>query len=396
MSTSPTGPAGEHQPDEAQARTERLRHVREALAGAEADALLVQDARDIRYLTGCSGHDCLLLLSGSDAVLISDPRYDEQLDPWRGGETEVLIGTRHRLPEAVAQVCRDRAVTSLGVQSESMTLLGHRQLKAALDGVRLVETTGLIAPFRMRKDVLEIARIERGVQVQQAALEAALAELTCGMTEREFCARIEYEMKMRGAEKASFDPIIATGANSSRIHHETGDTPIGEGTLLIDWGAVIEGYSSDMTRTFAVGQMPGQMHVKVREIYAIVLEAQLAAIDACRPGKTCAEIDGVARSIISEAGFGEQFGHGLGHGLGMQTHEGPYFNHLQTDVVLESGMVMTVEPGIYLPGLGGVRIEDDVVITETGCRVLGDWPKDMESMRLEVPGRSMGVAGERL
>ncbi|TVQ51629.1 MAG: aminopeptidase P family protein [Phycisphaerales bacterium] len=392
MSTSPTGSAGEHQPDERQARTERLRHVRDALASVEADAILVQNAKDIRYLTGCSGHDCLLLLTGSDAVLISDPRYDEQLNPWRGGETEVVIGTRHRLPEAVAQACRERAVSSLGLQAEYMTLLGHQQLKAALDGVRLVETTGLIAPFRMRKDVLEVARIERGVQIQQAALEAAFSELTRGMTEREFCARIEYEMKIRGAEKASFDPIVATGANSSRIHHETSDTPIGEGTLLIDWGAVVEGYSSDMTRTFAVGDMPE----RVREIYAIVLEAQLAAIEACRPGRTCAEIDAVARDLITEAGYGKQFGHGLGHGLGMDTHEGPYFNNLQTDVVLEAGMVMTVEPGIYLPGLGGVRIEDDVVITESGCRVLGDWPKDMEAMRRDVPGRSMGVVGERL
>ena len=396
MSTSPTGSAGEHQsderPDERQARTERLRHVRAALASAEADAILVQNPKDIRYLTGCSGHDCLLLLSGSGLVLISDPRYDEQLDPWRGGETEVLIGTRHRLPEAVAQACRERAITSLGLQAENVTLLGHQQLKAALEGVRLVELAGLIAPFRMRKDVLEVARIERGVQIQQAALEAALTELALGKTEREFCARIEYEMKIRGAEKASFDPIVATGANSSRIHHETGATPIGEGTLLIDWGAVVEGYSSDMTRTFFVGETPGKM----REIYAVVLEAQLAAIEACRPGRTCAEIDAVARKVITEAGYGQRFGHGLGHGLGMDTHEGPYFNHLETDVVLESGMVMTVEPGIYLPGIGGVRIEDDVVITESGCRVLGDWPKDNEAMRLEVPGRSMGVAGERL
>ena len=172
------------------------------------------------------------------------------------------------------------------------------------------------------------------------------------------------------------------------IHHQTSESPIGAGVLLVDWGAVTpDGYCSDMTRTFAIGAMPP----KIAEIYAIVLEAQLAAIDACRPGITCAEVDAVARRIITAAGYGEHFGHGLGHGLGKEVHEGPYFNDLQTDVVLAPGMVMTVEPGLYI-GRGsegiderwwniGVRIEDDVLVTRQDSEVLSDdVPKGIEEI----------------
>ena len=161
--------------------------------------------------------------------------------------------------------------------------------------------------------------------------------------------------------------------------------PIEEGVLLVDWGAVVDGYRSDMTRTFGVGSLPD----KIAELYDIVLEAQQAAITACAPGKSCAEIDGIARGIIDRAGYGESFGHGLGHGLGLDIHEAPFFNQQSTDIVLEAGMVMTVEPGIYLPGVGGVRIEDDVLITDHGHRVLTSFPRDPSQAVLEP----LGVGG---
>ena len=166
---------------------------------------------------------------------------------------------------------------------------------------------------------------------------------------------------------------------SSVIHHQTGTVTIGQGVLLVDWGAVADGYCSDMTRTFGLGGLPA----KISEIYQIVLDAQLAAIEACRPGKACIEIDSIARDLITTAGYGERFGHGLGHGLGLNVHEAPYFSRHAADAILEPGMVMTVEPGIYLPGVGGVRIEDDVLITDAGCRVLTDYPKDLDSIMLE-------------
>jgi Xaa-Pro aminopeptidase len=366
--------------------TSRQQRLREAMAREGADALLIAHPTDIRYLTSFGGDDSLLLVpgaSGSDAVIITDARHDELLDPWRGsGIVEVVMGTRHRLEQAALGQCKERSVRRLGIQAEHLTLAGRSKLAAVLGDDLLVETEGLVGRLRMCKDEVEIAAIERAAAVHQDAIRAALNDLTIGMTELEFCAAIEYEMKVRGASGPSFGTMVSAGAHSSIIHHVTGPGRIEPGTLLIDWGAIVDGYCSDMTRTFGVGSMPD----KVRELYDIVLEAQLAAIDACAPGRVCADIDAVARGIIERAGYGEQFGHGLGHGLGLDIHEDPYFNNLQTDVVLEPGMVMTVEPGIYLPGVGGVRIEDDVLITDDGYRVLTNYPKDPEAAVIDAAG----------
>jgi Xaa-Pro aminopeptidase len=352
----------------------RLEKARDALEAAGIDALLVSHETDIRYLTGFVGHDSLLMIFADGAVILSDPRYDEFLNPWRASDiAEVVMGTRHRLHETVARLCKESNITRLGIQAEHVTLQQRAVIANAVGEKAIAETAGIVGLLRMRKDELEVQTIRRAIDIQQQALDAAIERLEIGMTELQFCATLEYEMKMRGAFGPSFDPIIASGANGSVIHYMTGDAPIQPGSLLIDWGAKVDGYSSDMTRTVGIGHLPE----KVQEMYRIVLDAQLAAIDACAPGKVCADIDAVARKIITDAGYGEYFG----HGLGMDTHEPPYFNNLQTDILLEPGMVMTVEPGIYLPGIGGVRIEDDVLITETGCEVLGNWPKQLEQVR---------------
>lgn len=351
---------------------QRQKAVAHTLDVAGADALLVTAEQDIRYLTGFLGHDSLALLDGGGVVIISDPRYEEFLEPWRGTDVaKVVMGTRHRLHESVAVCCRERKIKRLGVQSEHMTIGQHQTLSDGLESVALTPTAGLVADQRMRKDALEIETIRRAIDVQQQAMQAAMQQLTQGMTEMQFCAVLEYEMKCRGATGPSFDTMVCSGPNSSVIHYQTSPVTIEPGVLLVDWGAVVDGYCSDMTRVFGVTHMPE----KVAELYDIVLDAQQAAIDACAPGKTCADIDAVARKVITDSGYGDHFGHGLGHGLGMDIHESPYFNNLQTDVVLEPGMVMTVEPGIYLPGTGGVRIEDDIAITERGCEVLSNWPK---------------------
>lgn len=210
------------------------------------------------------------------------------------------------------------------------------------------------------------------------------------MTETELAALIEYEMKRRGARQPGFNSIVGSGANSSLIHYITADGPIREGVLLIDWGAQLGWYNGDLTRTFAVGSFSPKM----RELYDIVLEAQLAAIDGTRPGMRCSEIDALARGVIEKAGYGEYFGHGLGHGLGIDVHEEPYFNNLD-DTVLRPGMVMTYEPGIYLPGKGGVRIEDDVLITESGTRVLSSYPKNPDDAILDIESPVAVGAGGR-
>ncbi|MCP3902803.1 MAG: aminopeptidase P family protein [Planctomycetes bacterium] len=368
-------------PELAKATRKRAGRLRDALAKlGTADGLLVTFDIDIRYLTGFIGDDSMLLVGPERVWIITDPRYDESLNPWRDLDgTEVVMGVRHRLPDSVRELCGASGIERLAVQAESLTVAGRNALAATL-GLTLVDTEGLVPGLRRRKDALEVAAVERAVAIQQEALTAALAELRIGMTEIQFAARLEYEMKARGASGASFPTITASAANSSIIHHAPGSTPIGPGPLLVDWGAVCDFYCSDMTRTFGVGEMPA----KIREIYDIVLEAQQAAIAACAPGRTCAEIDAVARDVITRAGYGEFFGHGLGHGVGLEIHESPYFNELETETRLEPGMIMTVEPGIYLPDVGGVRIEDDVLITERGGRVLNDYPKDLASAILDA------------
>lgn len=357
------------------------------LEGAGVDAMLIGHDRDIAYLTGFIGHDTFLLITGDHSAIITDARFDEQLNPWRALPVEqslgeVIMGTRHRLNDSVSAYCRRHSARRLGVQAERMTLAQRDGLTATCPDVTLVPTADPVAPLRMRKDAIETKRIERAAAIQVEALVAALADLTAGTAEIECAARIEYEMKRRGATGPSFTTIVASGSHSSVPHYETASSPIGAGPLLIDWGALVDGYCSDMTRTIVLGGMSDEM----RRVYQIVLDAQLAAIDACAPGRRCAEIDAVARRHIEKHGYGEQFSHGLGHGLGIDVHEPPYFNVHSTDTVLEPGMVMTVEPGIYLPGVGGVRIEDDVLITENGCRVLSAAPKELDEMIFEPGG----------
>lgn len=358
--------------DACRARQARLRT---ALADLEADAILVGREFDIRYLTDFVGHDSLLLLDADEVAVVSDFRYEEDLEPvGRDGIARVEIGTRHRLERSVRAWCERRGVRRLAIQAEYVTVAERRKLADALGGVALVETTGVVGRLRMHKDAVEIERIERAISIAEEALRATLPTLKPGQTERAIAARLKYEMEMRGALGPSFTPIVAVGANGSRPHHQTGDAVLERGSsLLIDWGAERDGYRSDLTRTYGFGSMPK----KIETIHRVVLEAQLAAIDACAPGKTCAEVDDAARAVIRRAGYGERFGHGLGHGLGIETHEPPYFNELQNDVVVEPGLVMTIEPGIYLPGVGGVRIEDDVLVTDRGCRVLSSLGKDL-------------------
>jgi Xaa-Pro aminopeptidase len=370
------------------ARQDRLR---QSLNESRVDGLLVSNPRDIQYLTHFVGDDTLLIVDRQSAAIITDSRYDEELDAWRGsGVAEVVMGIRHRLFDTVGTLARSRTLARLAIQSEHLTVAGRGRLADAIGADRVVDRTGLVPALRMRKDDLELRTIEQAIAVQQDALDRALQELTTGMTEADLAASIEYYIRTLGGSGSSFSPIIAAGANSSVIHYGTGRAPIEEGVLLIDWGARVDWHCGDLTRTFAVGSMPRE----IREVYGIVLEAQQAAVAAAAPGRLCSEIDAVARHIIAAAGYGERFGHGLGHGLGIDVHEDPYFNDLST-VRLEPGMVMTVEPGIYLPGVGGVRIEDDIVITDRGCRVLSSYPRDHDSALLQPasPGGACAGAG---
>lgn len=381
---------------------DRIGRLGEAIAQADLGALLVTNPKDVGYLTGFLGGDSYLVVpaeawrSGSTPVLISDFRYQEELEPVReAGLAEILIRSRSMI-EAVAGLLGpaskrgsdDEEVSGglsagkpwggdqrIGIQAEVMPVAEKNALARRVGPKRLVDTTGLVSALRVIKDASEIELIRKAVKIQEAALKAVMPTIKAGQTEMEIAARLEMEMKTRGASEPGFETIVAAGANGSLPHYRPKNKKVAKGgPLLIDWGAVYQGYHSDMTRTFALGKWPA----KIAEIYKVCLEAHDAAAAKLAAGKTTKEIDAVARSIIEKAGFGEQFGHGLGHGIGLNAHEDPRVSNMAAGTPLRAGMVVTIEPGIYLPGLGGVRIEDDYLVTEKGSERLCSLPKSLE------------------
>ena len=363
-----------------QTRQERLQSN---LAQLGVEGLLISKPTDICYLTSFHGDESLAVVTGSGAWVVSDSRFEDELAGFDRQATGagVIMGIRHQLNDAIRDHLKGLGVRRLGVQAESMPVAEMDALKAELEptGLEIVPVNNVVPDMRRIKDESEIALICHAINIQQQALTEALEELQIGMTEHAFAAKLEYAMRRLGASHRGFSTIVASGANSALCHHAADQTPITEGVLLIDWGAAAFGYNGDLTRTYAIGSMPSPLD----EVYSIVLEAQLAGIAACQPGAICADVDRASRQVIEDAGYGDQFIHGLGHGLGRQVHEAPYFNNLETGTALEPGMVMTVEPGIYLPGIGGVRIEDDVLITESGHRVLSDMSKELKVLELE-------------
>jgi Xaa-Pro aminopeptidase len=353
----------------------RLARLRPLILGAGVDHLLVTNPVDVGYLTGFLGGDSWLLVPADDSrpVVISDFRYQEELEPVRA-LAEVFIRSKGMI-EAAGEILRGRRGTRCGIQAEHCPVADMVALSAMLGPEHIAPVGGLVARLRIKKDAHEVGLIRKANRLQENALEAVLNKVKAGKTELEIAARLEEEMKMRGSSEPGFKTIVAARANGSLPHYRPGNVKLAKGkTVLIDWGAVYQGYHGDMTRVFALGKWPGKM----KDIYKIVLEAQETAAAALAPGRHAHEIDAVARNIIRDAGYGEQFGHGLGHGMGMNGHEDPRLNPLYPDMVLEPGHVVTVEPGIYLPGVGGVRIEDNYVITEGGAENLCSMPKDLK------------------
>jgi Xaa-Pro aminopeptidase len=238
-----------------------------------------------------------------------------------------------------------------------------------------VPTKDIIETLRLVKDADEIALIQNAITVAETAMEQVKPLLKPGTREQDFALELEFAMRKLGASGAAFDTIVASGTNGAHPHHHAGSRPFVSGDFVtIDWGAAVNGYNSDITRTYALGAVTD----KQRDIYAIVLEAQRRAIAAIRPGKTGKEIDAVARDCITAHGYGDAFGHSLGHSLGRSVHDGPGFSVRSDTLLLSPGMVMTVEPGIYLEGWGGLRLEEDVLVTETGCEILTHLPNALE------------------
>jgi Xaa-Pro aminopeptidase len=353
----------------------RAARLRPLLAEAGVDALLVTHLANVRYLTGFTGSSAMLLVTGDTMVFTSDGRYrtqaGEQLAA-AGVDAQIEIGTtvaaqRDALAAVLAPASR------LGLEAHAVTWAQQRDLARTLTGHELVPTDGLVERLRLVKEPGEVARIRAACAIADDALGALLPRLADRPTERDFALDLEVEMRRRGASGNSFDPIIASGPNGAKPHARPSTRRIEPGELIvIDFGCIVDGYCSDMTRTVSVGD-PGP---EARHVWDVVRESQWAGREAVRAGADCAAVDQACREIIVAAGWGDSFVHGTGHGVGLEIHEAPRVAASARDT-LEPGSVVTVEPGVYLPGVGGVRIEDTVVVTPDGSDPLTEFPKDL-------------------
>ncbi|QDU38548.1 putative peptidase [Maioricimonas rarisocia] len=333
-------------------------------------AMLVTAEKNVSYLTGFTGDSSYLLLGRDLAVVISDSRYTTQLKEECPTLDAVIRKTDVSLPQAAARVLRKAKLSQLAFEGQNVTFELHQKLADNLAQVELVPLNGRIeSDLRAIKDADEINELRLAVQFAARGFEFLKATLTHGMTEREISHDLEHAMRRFGAEGVSFTPIIAVGDRAALPHYHPGDLKVEESPILLtDWGAQTRsGYRSDLTRVLVTGRPTA----KLEKVYNVVLEAQQRAIAAIGPGVVCRDVDKAARETIHNAGYGKRFGHGLGHGIGLDIHEQPRLAPV-SETILQPGMVVTVEPGIYLPGWGGVRIEDDVLVTRDGHEVLSN------------------------
>ncbi|WP_274365358.1 M24 family metallopeptidase [Paenibacillus thermotolerans] len=348
------------------ASVNRVTKLRESLNELQIDALLITNPVNRKYLTGFTGTAGNVLITESRAVLFTDFRYVTQASEQAAGFETIEHDSANPLA-AVREAMRSAGLSKLGFEQENVSYGAYGRYAAELGGdITLVPTAGTVERLRRIKDAGEIQLIREAVAVSDAAFTHILPFLKPGVKETDVSLELETFMRRQGASATSFATIVASGERSALPHGVASGRVLGTNEFVkMDYGALYKGYCSDMTRTVFIGQ-PTAKH---REIWDIVLEAQLACLAGLKPGMTGKEGDALARDVIAKYGYGDNFGHGTGHSVGMEIHESPNLNKRESSV-LEPGMVVTVEPGIYLPGFGGVRIEDMVVITETGCDIL--------------------------
>jgi Xaa-Pro aminopeptidase len=357
----------------------RRRAVKRA-ADQKVDAMLISKPEDVSYLCGFTGEDATLLVAPRWAVLITDGRFGQQ-GPRECPDIEVAI-RKKGMADAIKNTLKGRKVRRLGVQGGYLTAATIEAFTKTLGQRRVKTLTNIVAPLRASKDDSEVRLIRKAAAVAQKAflrLTSRGPKAFVGRSEREVSAELEYLMRLEGADAAAFETILAAGPHACDCHYKPDSTKIRAGqSVLIDWGARVGGYCSDLTRTIFTGKIPP----KIGEIYEIVRNAQTAGINALRAGVLLKSPDAAARKVIVTAGYGDKFVHGLGHGLGREVHEAPGLG-AKGPGRLRSGMVVTVEPGIYLPGVGGVRIEDDILVTADGPKRLSTLTTDIRAMVLK-------------
>jgi Xaa-Pro aminopeptidase len=345
-----------------------------AIAERELDALLVSNLVNVRWLTGFTGTNAAAVVGAAQRRFVTDFRYlmqaADQIDAdW---EREISSDLLKRVADGLPA-----GPLRLGFDDAHLTVKQHAQLAELVgEEVELVAAGGILEKLRAVKDAAEIDAIRAAARLADAAFEEVLGGGIVGRTERDVALDLEIAMRRRGAQAASFPPIVAAADHGARPHAEPRDVPIPTCTLVVvDWGAQLDGYASDCTRTVATGELDP----RDRAVYDLVLRAQEASLEAVRPGPTGREVDAIARAIIDDAGHAEHFGHGLGHGVGLEVHEGPRLSKLGKDPLV-AGNIVTVEPGVYVPGAVGVRIEDLVAVTADGHEVLSGLPKALRTV----------------
>jgi Xaa-Pro aminopeptidase len=343
--------------------SERIQRVRDKVE----ETFLVTEPANVRYLSGFQSTNAALLVEEDRVGLFADFRYAESGRKVPGVE---FVETQRNLLAHLAELLSGR----LAFEAASLTYAGYETLAAG--GLELVPTRGLVEGLRAVKDDGELDAIRRAAATGDAAFRRLAQERFVGRTERELAWRMEQLLHEEGAHALSFPVVVAAGPTGAAAHAKPGDRQIEAGeTIVVDAGAVVDGYCSDCTRTFVTGELPEEL----ARAYDVCLEAQLAGLAAVRDGVSGVDADAAARNVIEEAGFGEAFGHGLGHGIGLVVHEAPVLRKESTDV-LEAGNVVSVEPGIYLSGLGGVRIEDLVIVNDDGAEVLTPFTKELTTV----------------
>ncbi len=357
----------------------RLERLRSGFDSSSFDALLVTDIVNVRYLTGFSGSEAMLFVGPGPTVFLTDGRYKDQCAVELAAasvDADVVFGKAAEQLTAIDHAAK--GIRRLGIEADNVTLTAKERFESAFSGVasgatELVALRGVVEALRVVKDAGELARIELAADIADVALAQVKHRLTEGVTERQFAMELDYEMRNRGADDVSFATIVASGPNGAFPHHSPSDRLIERGdVVVVDFGAEVDGYRSDITRTLCWGSIASSQLLDMADA---VLVAQRAGVRTLRPGATGAEVDAACRESLERAGYGELYSHGTGHGVGLVIHEAPAISAGSADI-LQEGSVVTVEPGAYLKGLGGVRFEDTLVITATGARALTKSTKD--------------------